>query len=54
MQVNYSIAVALIIGFASAAVAAQNQFFIVQDRGQELPHHREQAGRGGQADDPGR
>ena len=32
MKLNYSIAVALIIGFAGAAVAAQNQFFIVQDK----------------------
>jgi hypothetical protein len=32
MKLNYVLAAALIVGFAGAAVAAQNQFFIVQDK----------------------
>lgn len=32
MKLNYVQAAALIVGFAGAAVAAQNQFFIVQDK----------------------
>ena len=32
MKLNYVLAAALSVGFAGAAVAAQNQFFIVQDK----------------------
>jgi hypothetical protein len=32
MKLNYALAAALILGFAGAAVATQNQFFIVQDK----------------------
>ncbi|MGO8841290.1 MAG: hypothetical protein ACLQF1_09210 [Methyloceanibacter sp.] len=32
MKLNYALVAALILGFAGAAVAAQHQFFIVQDK----------------------
>jgi pyruvate/2-oxoglutarate dehydrogenase complex dihydrolipoamide dehydrogenase (E3) component len=32
MKLNYLLAAALIVGFAGAAVAEQNKFFIVQDK----------------------